>query len=266
MSISFRFWSENWQHHLLQFLKGAILATLLVPSFASSLLGLKGIDAFRLLVPIACLSGLFYLTRLKAMVWALAGAACLLTLVILFTPLVPGMVDYLTEEDPPEKVDAIVVLGTYVSDSGYLSNEGMNRLLRGIELAREGYAPTLITAAYAKGAPTPELDRANLAPLLAGINLVTAASCENTFDEGQAVIEYLHKSGSKKVLLVTSSLHTRRTKAVFQRAGVDALVVPCPQRDNSLSRLDEPRFRWGVFWGCLYETMGLLLYRTRGMI
>lgn len=261
-----RLWLADWRVHLIQFVQGVVLATLLVPTYAATLLGMKGIDAFRFLVPIAFLSGLLFLTRLRGILWILVFTASLLTFVVLYSPLVPGMVGLLLEEDPPEQVDAIVVLGTYVSDSGFLSNEGMNRLLRGIELAREGYASTLITAAYSKGAPTPDRDRANLEPLLVGINLVTAASSENTFDESRAVIQYLQKCGSKKILLVTSPLHTRRSKAVFQRAGVLALVVPCPQRDNSLTRLNEPRYRWAVFWGCLYETLGLILYRSQGMI
>lgn len=242
------------------------MSTLLIPTYGASLLGSKGIDAFRFLFPLVVLSGLLYLTRLRVILWFLVGAACILTFVVIYTPLVPTMVNFLIEDDPLEKADAIVVLGTYVSDSGYLSNEGMNRLLRGIELAQKGYASTIITAAYAIGAPTPELDRANLAPLLVGINLVTAASSENTFDESRAVIEYLQKSGSKKIILVTSPLHTRRTKAVFQRAGVSALVSACPQRDNNLSRLNEHRYRWGVFWNCLYESLGLFFYRSQGLI
>ncbi len=251
---------------VVQVLKGAFLTTVLVPSYAAPLLGLKGIDAFRYLLIISILGGGLYLTRFKAILYILVGAACLLTFVVLYTPLVPGMTSLLMTEDPVEKADVIVVLGTYVSDTGYLSNEGMNRLLRGIELARAGYASTILMAAYAKGNPTPDLDLANLAPLLAGINLVTAATSENTFDESQAVIQYLQKSGNTKVLLVTSPLHTRRTKAVFQRAGVPALVVPCPQRDNNLSRLAEPRHRWAAFWSCLYESLGLLVYWSQGII
>ncbi len=254
------------RNHLIQFTKGFLLTTLLIPTFGTSLLAMKGIDSLRFLLPIAILGGLIYLTRFKAVLWALVFAACLLTFVIIYTPLVPVMANFLMDEDPLEKADAIAVLGTYVSDSGFLSNEGMNRLLHGIHLAREGYASTLITSAYAIGEPTPERDLANLAPLLEGINLVTAATSENTFDESQAVIQYLQKSGSKKILIVTSPLHTRRTKAVFQRAGVRVLVVACPRRDNNLTRLDEPRFRWILFWNCLYETVGLLVYRSQGMI
>jgi uncharacterized SAM-binding protein YcdF (DUF218 family) len=266
MLNSIRHSSASWRGHLFEFVKGFLLTILLIPTFGAPLLGAKGIDAFRFLFPIAVVSGLLYMTRLRVILWVFIVVACSLILVVIYTPLVPSMVHFLIEDEPLEKADAIVVLGTYVSDSGYLSNEGMNRLLRGIELAHQGYASTIITAAYAVGTPTPELDRANLSPLLAGITLVTAASCENTFDESQAVIEYLRKSGSKRVLLVTSPLHTRRSKAVFMRAGVPVRVSACPPRDNSLSRLDERRYRWGVFWGCLYETLGLLLYRSQGMI
>jgi uncharacterized SAM-binding protein YcdF (DUF218 family) len=137
----------------------------------------------------------------------------------------------LVNAGPPQKADIVVVLGG--------DWEG-NRILKGAELVREGYAPRVLLSgsggmyghyecdlaveyAASKGYPRDEFIPLHYSAL-------------NTVDETRADIRELHKLGVHRVLLVTSEFHTARAGRIFRREAEDmevhVVASPTPEWEN----------------------------------
>ncbi len=134
--------------------------------------------------------------------------------------------DALVEDDGPQKADCAVVLG----GDGFGS-----RILKASQLAQAGYVPYIfvdgpsqlighesdMTIDYAeqKGYP---------ASLFKAIGLPPQVS--STLTEAEYVGNILKQKGVRKILLVTSTYHTRRAAADFRRANpwLRVVVVAAP--------------------------------------
>ena len=139
---------------------------------------------------------------------------------------------YLQHEDPLQRSDVIFVLaGTRVE-----------RLLEGYHLYMEGYAPLILlspgrvepgeSVLKARGIhfpSEPELSRDVLRQL--GVPptaiLIPERSVDNTAQEAGLFRALIQSHGWKRVIVVTSKFHTRRTGFAFRRglAGTGATVV-----------------------------------------
>ena len=105
------------------------------------------LEGFEGLIPFAVLGGVLGLTRLRRVPLVTLAAACILLVVVAFTPLVGGLVRPLIRNDPlPAKVDAVMVLSAGVNDDGTISTTAMDRLLKGLELVNRGVAPFLVVS------------------------------------------------------------------------------------------------------------------------
>jgi uncharacterized SAM-binding protein YcdF (DUF218 family) len=122
----------------------------------------------------------------------------------------------LVDTQPPERADMIVVLG---------GDWYGNRILKGAQLARDGYAPHVLVSGSGYLYGFYESDLAVPFAMKHGFDenlfIKFRYPVSSTIEEAQAVIPELRRRGVKKYLLVTSEFHTRRAGGIFRRIGPD---------------------------------------------
>jgi uncharacterized SAM-binding protein YcdF (DUF218 family) len=130
-------------------------------------------------------------------------------------------------DDAPESSDVIIVL------SG--DNYDAVRAARAAALFRAGMAPHVVATGRSlrSYATTTDLMKRDLAdhgvPAAAIIPLTLRA--DDTREEAVAVSEFVHTHGWKKILLVTSNYHTRRSEYIYERIlppGTQLRVISAP--------------------------------------
>jgi uncharacterized SAM-binding protein YcdF (DUF218 family) len=133
-------------------------------------------------------------------------------------------------DDAPEASDVIIVL------SG--DNYDAVRAARAAALFRAGLAPHVVATGRAlrSYASTTELMKRDLVdhgvPAASVIPLTHHA--DDTREEAAAVSEFVASHGWKKVLLVTSNYHTRRSEYVYERTlppGTQLRVISAPDTE-----------------------------------
>ena len=154
-------------------------------------------------------------------------------LVILYLvrmPLLRFAGEFWIVDDAPENSDAIVVL------SG--DNFDAVRASRAAALFRSGLAPRVVATGRSlrSYASTTDLMKRDLVdhgvPAAAIIALNHRA--EDTRDEALVVSELAASHGWKKILLVTSNYHTRRSEYIYERSlppGTQLRVIGAPDND-----------------------------------
>jgi len=151
-----------------------------------------------------------------------------------------------SEALPGGVVDAVVVPGARVFDSGRPSGALLSRIL----LAEEIVAGDQATAVFASGGPgEPEV----IAEYLPGLDVdldpmgfSTIDTCRNAAD-----------SGLTRVAVVTQPRHRVRTAALCQAVGLETVVVTTPDARERLSRLPErfARERAAEYWALVTITV-----------
>lgn len=217
------------------------------------------------------------------------GAAWLLLTVLTCTPLASYLLAGLEDQLPKVKVaelpqaDAILCLGGGVEPSlaepnGIQLKSAADRLATALTLAAAGKAPLLILGGGGyphEGQMYSEADAVS-DYLHAHVSLKTdihsLGICSDTHDEAVKVAGLMQQRGLKQLLLVTSACHMPRSLAVFRKAGVNAIPVPC-NYTSSLNRLGEMHWLhlpheqgFESFNGWLHEIVGYWVYRWRGWI
>src|SRR2546429_9103366 len=108
---------------------------------------------------------------------------------------------------------------------GFLGEESVRRFLRGIELYRKGRGPLIVltgTGRPGEPNPTEAKIRASLAAAM-GIPpeaILKEETANTTREESMHIAAQLRQRNISNILLVTESLHMRRAKSVFERAGL----------------------------------------------
>ena len=175
-----------------------------------------------------------------------SGALALLVALCLLTPVLRAPLASLTLSQSPVPADVIVVLGGGVQcGSRSLESSSLARLMGGLRLWRAGYAPRL-TVSEQSGLIGPpgcvkmsELERAQIAALYptGGPEVFTLRRVTTTRDEAARVRDLARERGWKRVLLVTSPSHSRRTARLFRSYGLNVVSVPTfePRFDGALT-------------------------------
>jgi uncharacterized SAM-binding protein YcdF (DUF218 family) len=135
---------------------------------------------------------------------------------------------WLSEADPPQRADAIVVLG-----------DDLTRVLAGADLYGAGLAPRILLSTPARSPRRLTLEHAGLQVLWfeeAGRTLLLrrgvpeaaiatfGTHLRSTVEEARA-IRALFKDGSPTLLVVTSPYHVRRARIIFRDALPNARVL-----------------------------------------
>ena len=246
---------------------------------AGGLIGLIGIqldlaslvsypyDRSALVVLAAVLGALLWRTPARRLVAAAALGLAALWLTVTYTPLVGWMADGLVRRDPVRDADAVFVFGSRIQADGDPTGDAMSRLLKGLQLVAEGRAPRLVvselrppSALYAPLARAWARDFAPRAEVLA------VGPIANTREEAVAVARLMRGLGLRRVIAVTSPVHTRRAAAALELEGLDVVSVPCVETRYDLETLDLPGDRRWAFASVAHERVGLFVYRRRGWL
>jgi uncharacterized SAM-binding protein YcdF (DUF218 family) len=160
---------------------------------------------------------------LRAIALILAVAAVLLA--VFHTAFLAALGNFLVKAGPPQKADVIVVL----------AGDGFgHRILTAGKLIEEGYAPNALISGPDGNYGIYECDLAIPFAVRAGDPEAYFAHLEHharsTVDEAKEVVSKLREMGAKRVILVTSNYHTRRSGKIYRRAApdIDFIVVAAP--------------------------------------
>jgi len=145
--------------------------------------------------------------------------------------------EYLVVSDPLQKADAMEIMA-----SGPLK-----RSLKAAELYRQGWAPRIVVTKDEQIFDMEELKHYGIS-VYEGHEIVCAilkfhkvpadvievldGNNHGTWDEALKLRKYMQERGLKRLIVVTSNFHTRRTRLAFRRAlrgtGIDVLVEGAP--------------------------------------
>lgn len=156
---------------------------------------------------------------------ALTIAVAVVLLLVFHTAVLAALGNFLVKAGPPEKADAIVVL----------AGDGFgHRILAAGDLIKQGYAPKALISGPDGHYGVYECDLAIPFAVRAGDPESYFTHLEHharsTTEEAIVVIQKLREMGAKRVLLVTSNFHTRRSGKIFRRMApdLDFIVVAAP--------------------------------------
>lgn len=195
----------------------------------------------------------------------------LLYLFIADTPTMLGVAARWVRNDPlPASADAIVVLSATVNADGMLNDQGVARLLTGIELYQRGLAPRLFTTAventFGSLLRSSTGDQERLITLGGAREAWTSLTgVSNTRDEAIQAASQL-PPGTREVIVVTAPMHTRRACATFEAVGFKVACVPSREHEYVAWHPLSSRDRMEAFRQYLYERLGMVKYRTKGWI
>src|SRR6266852_1439628 len=124
-----------------------------------------------------------------------------------------------------EPADAIVVLGRGGADTdGVLTNRSLRRLLRGVGLYQDGFAPLLVLSGSAEETRARmTLARGYRIPEMA---ILTTAQARTTKEEAGELARLLLPLGQRRILLVADPIAMPRARALMEKAGFVVHPVP----------------------------------------
>jgi uncharacterized SAM-binding protein YcdF (DUF218 family) len=220
------------------------------------------------LVPLAAVLGaLLWHSPLQRPMAGAAAAMAALWMIVAFTPLSGWLATGLVRRDVVRPADAVFVLASRIQDDGELTGTAMTRLVHGLELVGQGHAPRLILSEMHRPmGPYAAPARALMEHLTVSGELLTVGPVWNTRDEAVQVARLCRERGWKRLLLVTSPVHSRRAAATFEREGLEIVSSPSVETRYDLETLYEPGDRILAFGSVMHERIGLWLYRRRGWI
>jgi uncharacterized SAM-binding protein YcdF (DUF218 family) len=203
--------------------------------------------------------------------WILLGANGLLAaayFVIGYIPIMSGLAPRWVRADPvPATADAIVVLsGSVLSDTA-LNIDGTERLLSGLELFQRGVASRVITTQvqvqFADGVRSSTLDQGRLIGLAGATKgWIVLEGTNSTRDEAlQAAVKL--PGAARRIVVVTSPLHTRRACATFEGIGFTVSCYPARTRGRATWHPIKPSDRIVAFADYIYERLGMIKYRWK---
>jgi uncharacterized SAM-binding protein YcdF (DUF218 family) len=230
-----------------------------------------GIGSDAGLIPIAAIGGALGMSRFRNAVPAMAAMLLIVSIVVAYTGIADRAALNFIRRDPlPASADAVVALSAGVTADEYMTQQGLDRTLRAVELVKRGIAPVLVLTHEEKRDGgfrlTPAPDQQRLAALGGVSQVMTTRRVMSTHDEAIQIAGIARSRGWRRIVLVTSPFHSRRACATFEKTGLIVSCAPSDSRDIAVKRLRYPHDRLGAFGMWLYETAGTLRYRQLGWI
>lgn len=209
---------------------------------------------------------LLYATRLRGVLWGLLAFTAALFVVVSMTPVFPRAARSLIRRDTLRKADAVIVLGSATTQERKLDRTAFVRMVDGMRLIHDGWAPTLVRTEVGGPFPKPQADVAQLAELCGNPPIEVVGPVYSTRDEATKFADLAQRRGWKSVIVVTSPYHTARAAAVFRKTDLTVISYPSVEREFAPSNPRTTRERVEVFRWWLYEQVRWLLYRARGWV
>jgi uncharacterized SAM-binding protein YcdF (DUF218 family) len=165
----------------------------------------------------------------------------------------------------------VVVLSGDVNENGRVVGSAIDRVLTGVADAKarsiSSLALSVVEMELRGERVTTEVDQRALVALMAPtLTLHFVRHVFSTREEAVAFATLAKAQGWRRVLLVTSPLHTRRACATFEAAGLSVECRPAVARSRDHTRLESTESRRVVFQDLIYELTATILYKARGWI
>jgi uncharacterized SAM-binding protein YcdF (DUF218 family) len=256
-----------------QALTGATIAGLV--AIAALFLGVQQlirVPNVALVLPAAIVGALIGPTRLRPLLWMAATPVVLLSIAIIYTPLVSALAAPLVRRDPmPDRVDAIASLSAGLTSDGLMRSQTLDRLLSALLLARSGKAGALMVSEERRVYGGRQIsDSADLQRIVesvaAPVEIILVDSIFTTRTEALRMRELAVTRGWNTIAVVTSPLHSRRACATFETVGFKVVCAPAASRDYTVPEPRWPADRLHTFRWWLYETFAAATYRSNGWI
>ena len=196
---------------------------------------------------------------------------------IFYSPLVWFLAEPLQISDVPRKADAIVVFAGGVGESGKAGQGYEERVQQAVALYKQGYAEHIIlSSGYVYLFKEPRVMKALAVSLgVPDKAIILEENAKNTIENVIFTKKILESERWRKILLVTSSYHTRRSSLVFKKNAKDLDVAYVPIK-NSLFYLHDKETKSGKkAWkkitgqqigGIVHEYLSIIYYWVKGYI
>ncbi len=214
----------------------------------------------------AGLGALLYAVRLRSLLWILSAGTVIVFAIATMTTIVPRAARGLIRRDELRRADAVLVLGSSTTKERKLDHVAFARMIDGLRLVQDGWAPRLIWTEVGGDHPSARADVAEIARLCGNPTVEAIGPVLSTRDEAMRFATLAQKRGWKSVILVTSPYHSSRAVAVFRKLGLDVISYPSTEREFAPSNPKSTRERLEVFRWWLYEQVRWFYYRARGWI
>lgn len=180
-----------------------------------------------------------------------------------------------------KKVDAIVVLGGMINNLSLYNNrielgDSADRLTDAILLYKKNKAAKIIITGgsgilfYQKNPESFQAKKFLMAMGIAEESILIETESRNTAENAIYTAKILNQKQWKKIILITSAFHMKRSEALFRKQGL--AVLPFPTDYRSL----KPEFSWDALipsTGALdtstiaiKEWMGIIAYKIKGYL
>jgi uncharacterized SAM-binding protein YcdF (DUF218 family) len=234
---------------------GFLVRDLVVESLAS--LWLFGALAGLLLWRTRLRRGLLLLTVALAIAWS----------VVALTPVAAQLGRGLVRRDSVQKADAIFVFASRLQADGDPTPAALSRIVHGLELLGEGWAPRLVLSELPPPAPSyTHIAEDMMRRLGMQGEILKVGPAKRTRDEAVLVATLCKSKGWKRLLVVTSPTHSRRACAALELEGLLVESSPAAETQFDLQTFDRPVERLLAFRTILHERVGLWYYGWMGWI
>jgi len=173
---------------------------------------------------------------------------------------------------PTGTLDDVVVLSAGLMSDSSLSSTAADRLLSGLELMRAGRGWRLVTTRHVvpngAGEITSDTDQARLIALasIPPDKWTVVNGATTTREEALFTARLLIPRGEKRIIVVTSPLHTRRACATFEAVGFSVVCQASRERDHVTNPPLGTHDRLAALRSYGYEVAGVLKYRALGWL
>lgn len=205
--------------------------------------------------------------RVAPLRW-LAGALLLVTAIGAYTPVSWSLARRLVRDDTVvlARTDAILVFSAVATRDGLVAAEGIDRLLHGLALRKPRPTLPLLVSIVRDGERAVRgtlADQRALAELAGGTPPIAIDSVGATHDEAIRFADTARARGWRRVVAVTSPMHSRRACATVARQGLAVTCSVAPWRAASLPPT-APGERLLVTRRLVYEAFAWAQYAALG--
>ncbi len=181
-----------------------------------------------------------------------------------------------------EPYDYVVVLGGMMSYYDAKTqqiglNTSVDRLMQGLKLLNKGYAKKMIiTGGDGSILKTIGKEAEFLKEYLTDIgiqteNIIFESDSKNTYENAKFTANILQNDTIKKVIIVTSAFHMRRSLACFNKQGIPADYYPAERyagkRKFQFDHMFLPNIKAIDLWDRLiHEWIGFIAYKLAGYV
>lgn len=229
-------------------------------------LGISLINASQVAIVVGLLSGRWLLRPMYGAVLALFA----LIGICLLTPVARTLGAPFVRNDPVNlgAVDAVFVFSGGVNSRGLILGEALDRLLSGIALrARRPQLPLVLSIVHNRKRPGGTSSQADqraltaLSPATGGVEWIDSVA--TTRDEAVRLSQLAFQQRWKRVVAVTSPMHTRRACATLEAIGLTVTCVAAPSREAAWPPRNAGD-RISVAQHVVYESLAWTKYRLFG--